>query len=219
MLLQAGDSSSDAAGDELDVTTPTGAGATSTATTAARPGSAASKVQARSEMEWSRLAQLHSPFGDSGAHDGRSKLPSASQVLKAQADDEDAAFSESRTASTATSSSESERDCEDCAQCRHCMRRESRSIKSQDRKAAERALLKSKKNEERALLERKKNELFATKRQEILERQHPEKLRNHNPHAQKLFANLVAFGAKTLLPSFEERRRMLLRPHLATCRA
>ena len=119
LLLQAGDSSSDAAGDELDVTTPTGAGATSTATTAARPGSAASKLQARSEMEWSRLAQLHSPFGDSGAHDGRSKLPSASQVLKAQADDEDAAFSESRTASTATSSSESERDCEDCAQCRH----------------------------------------------------------------------------------------------------
>ena len=208
MLLQAGDSSSDAAGDELDVTTPTGAGATSTATTAARPGSAASKLQARSEMEWSRLAQLHSPFGGSGAHDGRSKLPSASQVLKAQADDEDAAFSESRTASTATSSSESERDCEDCAQCRHCMRRERRSIKSQDRKAAERALLKS-----------KKNELFATKRQEILERQHPEKLRNHNPHAQKLFANLVAFGAKTLLPSFEERRRMLLRPHLATSRA
>ena len=219
MLLQAGDSSSDAAGDELDVTTPTGAGATSTATTAARPGSAASKVQARSEMEWSRLAQLHSPFGDSGAHDGRSKLPSASQVLKAHADDEDAAFSESRTASTATSSSESERDCEDCAQCRHCMRRERRSIKSQGRKAAERALLKSKKNEERALLKSKKNELFATKRQEILERQHPEKLRNHNPHAQKLFANLVAFGAKTLLPSFEERRRMLLRPHLATSMA
>jgi hypothetical protein len=30
---------------------------------------------------------------------------------------------------------------------------------------------------------------------------------------------LVAFGAKTLLPSFEERRRMLLRPHLATSRA
>jgi hypothetical protein len=78
-------------------------------------GSAASKVQARSEMEWSALAQLHSPFGDSGAHDGRSKLPSASQVLKAQGDDEEAAFSESRTASTATSSSESERDCEDCA--------------------------------------------------------------------------------------------------------
>ena len=201
------------------MTTPTGAGATPTATTAARPGPAASKVQARSEMEWSRLAQLHSPFGDSGAHDGRSKLPSASQVLKAQADDEDAAFSESRTASTATSSSESERDCEDCAQCRHCMRRERRFIKSQDRKAAERALLQSKKAAERALLKSKKNELFATKRQEILERQHLEKLRNHNPHAQKLFANLVAFGAKTLLPSFEERRRMLLRPHLATSRA
>lgn len=88
------------------------------------------------------------------------------------------------------------------------MRRQSRSIKSQGRKAAERALLKS-----------KKNELFATKRQEIIERQHPEKLRSHNPHAQKLFANLVAFGAATLLSGFEERRRMPLRQYLATSRA